>query len=206
MRETPRQRSARGERRRQTLVKVAAELVIERGIAAVNHRAVADRAGLPLAATTYYFASLAELVEAAVAVAADRWLRGAQDVVADLPSVLEDPDVVARAVVAVVAGISGDSASSEAGDLAVLYDRYLEAGRLEHLRPAVSAYNERLDGLLGEVLSRAGLRPGRDTARALLALVDGAVLRALAEGDDPAPRARRAVAAFVRLLSAAGES
>src|SRR4051794_34000809 len=56
----------KGERRRAALVEAAAELLVEGGFDAVRHRAVADRAGLPLASTTYYFDSLDELVMAAV--------------------------------------------------------------------------------------------------------------------------------------------
>src|SRR3954471_15740661 len=56
----------KGERRRQALVEAATELLIESGFDGVRHRAVAERAGLPLASTTYYFSSLEELVTAAV--------------------------------------------------------------------------------------------------------------------------------------------
>src|SRR5690348_18303606 len=56
----------KGERRRATLVEAAAELLAEGGFDAVRHRAVAERAGLPLASTTYYFDSLDALVTAAV--------------------------------------------------------------------------------------------------------------------------------------------
>src|SRR4051812_9797815 len=56
----------KGERRRQALVEAAIGLLRSGGFDAVRHRAVADRAGLPLASTTYYFASLDDLVTAAV--------------------------------------------------------------------------------------------------------------------------------------------
>ena len=56
----------KGERRRYALIRAAADLLCEGGFEAVTHRAVAERAGLPLASTTYYFASLDEVVEAAV--------------------------------------------------------------------------------------------------------------------------------------------
>src|SRR4051794_27277197 len=56
----------KGERRRQALVEAAAELLIEGGFDAVRHRAIAERAGLPLSSTTYYFDSLDELIAAAV--------------------------------------------------------------------------------------------------------------------------------------------
>jgi DNA-binding transcriptional regulator YbjK len=56
----------KGERRRYALVSAAAELLCEGGFEAVRHRAVARRAGLPLASTTYYFSSLDDLIISAV--------------------------------------------------------------------------------------------------------------------------------------------
>ena len=55
----------KGERRRAALVAAAADLLRTGGFEAVRHRAVAEKAGLPLASTTYYFASLDDLVTAA---------------------------------------------------------------------------------------------------------------------------------------------
>src|SRR6476646_2580810 len=56
----------KGERRRDALTAAAAELLGSGGFDAVRHRAVAEKAGLPLASTTYYFGSLDELVTVAV--------------------------------------------------------------------------------------------------------------------------------------------
>src|ERR1700759_236507 len=56
----------KGERRRYALVSAAAELLSEGGFEAVRHRAVARRAGWPLASTTYYFSSPADLIARAV--------------------------------------------------------------------------------------------------------------------------------------------
>ena len=56
----------KGERRRFALVSAAADLLCEGGFDAVRHRAVARRAGLPLASTTYYFSSLDDLIAKAV--------------------------------------------------------------------------------------------------------------------------------------------
>ena len=56
----------KGVRRKYALVSAAAELLCEGGFDAVRHRAVARRAGLPLAATTYYFSSLDDLIVKAV--------------------------------------------------------------------------------------------------------------------------------------------
>src|SRR5689334_22588768 len=56
----------KGERRRYALGSAAAELLAEGGFEAVRHRAVAQRAGLLLASTTYYFSSLDDLIARAV--------------------------------------------------------------------------------------------------------------------------------------------
>jgi DNA-binding transcriptional regulator YbjK len=58
---------ARGRQRRATLLTAAVDLLTEGGFAAVTHRAVAQRANLPLAATTYYFASRDQLLAEAFA-------------------------------------------------------------------------------------------------------------------------------------------
>ena len=62
----------KGERRRYALVSAAADLLCEGGFDAVRHRAVARRAGLPLASTTYYFSSLDDLIAKAVEYAGTR--------------------------------------------------------------------------------------------------------------------------------------
>src|SRR3954447_17762275 len=62
----------KGERRRYALVSAAADLRCEGGFDAVRHRAVARRAGLPLASTTYYFSSLEDLFAKAVEDAGER--------------------------------------------------------------------------------------------------------------------------------------
>src|SRR5699024_9985940 len=64
-------RQPRGEQRRAALVAAAAALLVEGGFGAVAHRSVAARAGVPLAATTYYFSSLDDLVGAGLAELAD---------------------------------------------------------------------------------------------------------------------------------------
>ena len=60
------QATPKGERRRRALITAAADLLRDNGIDAVRHRAVAQRAGLPLASTTYYFSSLEDLIARAV--------------------------------------------------------------------------------------------------------------------------------------------
>ncbi len=55
------------EARRREIVTAAAELIVEIGVDALTHRKVAARAGVPLGATTQYFATLDDLRDEALA-------------------------------------------------------------------------------------------------------------------------------------------
>ena len=54
-----------GRRRRREILQAVWRLIAREGIRAVRHRAVAAEAGVPLAATTYYFSDLAQLLREA---------------------------------------------------------------------------------------------------------------------------------------------
>ncbi len=49
-------------------------MLVEEGFSALTHRAVANRAGVPLASTTYYFSSVDDLAEQALRHATQTWL------------------------------------------------------------------------------------------------------------------------------------
>ncbi len=183
-----RKRSARGLRRRQLLLQAAGELLMEHGFAAVSHRAVAQHAALPLSATTYYFSSLEELLEGAVLQLADGWLASAEAIAADLPAQLDGPRALAEALVRVATLGPADETAPDSWTQLSLYDRYLEAARHPRLRPIVAEYDDRIQALLADVLRRRAGSPDAPagattrTARLVLAVIDGATLRALAEG------------------------
>ena len=187
----------RGERRREALLEAAADLLLEQGLGALSHRAVATRAGLPLAATTYYFSSREDLAAHALRTAAERWTAQATDALAGVPARLRSPTAAAQALLAVVTGEHDREA------LLAMYERYLEAGRSEQLRPVVVELDARVAALAAEVLRRAALPADPGTARLVLATLDGLLLSALATGeDDPAgtaaPLLRRMLAALDR--------
>jgi DNA-binding transcriptional regulator YbjK len=52
--------------RRDALLRAAVEVAAERGVAGTTHRAVTERAGLPLATASYFFSSIDELVAEAL--------------------------------------------------------------------------------------------------------------------------------------------
>ncbi len=171
-------RYARGAQRRSVLIEAAADLLLEQGLTALSHRAVAARAGLPLASTTYYFASAEDLRDEALQHIAEAWSARAGAVVDALPTQLDPP----RAAQAVVGIIGADAPSRQ---MLLMYERYLEAGRHERLRPVVVGWNHRLKQLVQEVLRRADLPAEENHACLVLAVADGVAVTALAEGRPP---------------------
>lgn len=186
--------NVRGDARREALRTAAAQVLVEQGFGALTHRAVSARAGVPLASTTYYFASVEDLAEQALREATRHWLDASRRAVEALPAELVGADATARALIAVVtAGEQGP------GPLTAMYERFLEAGRRPDLRPLVVAANDDVVRLLGQVLHRAGLPA--DEARLVLATVDGLLLAALAEGSArPGASVQAALSRLVGLL------
>lgn len=187
--------SGKGQDRRRALVEAGAALVAEQGLRSLSHRAVATRAGLPLAATTYYFSSLDELRREAAALLAARSVDAAARYVDALPERPLGARAAASRVVSVV--LAPDLGSSQ---VLALYERYLEAARSPAVRDVVAQWNAQVRALVAEVLKRAGQDADPVT---VLALVDGLVITALAEGDDPRSAAVRGLS---RLLGAAPSS
>ncbi|HYH32500.1 MAG TPA: TetR family transcriptional regulator [Pseudonocardia sp.] len=178
--------TSKGERRRQELICAAAALLRAGGFDAVRHRAVAERAGLPLASTTYYFSSLDELVTAAVE-------RTGHDELAEVRAQLDAlPDGAldtAELVELVLDQLIGPESRDGGLEAALLrYERLVGAGRRPYLAPLMRRLRDEFDGLLAEILARAGRPLDPLAVRDLVSLVDGAVVSALIE-SDPDPRA-----------------
>ena len=183
----------RGAQRRILLIDAAAEVLLENGLAALSHRAVAARAGVPLASTTCYFSSADELRDEALRHLASEWIRRAVELVDALPASI-DRAAAARAVVGIV------GADAPPPRILLVYERYLEAGRHERLRPFVVAWNAQITQLVDKVLLRAALPAGEEAASLVLAVADGAAITALAEGASADAAVRTALGRLFSLL------
>jgi len=180
----------KGERRRQALVEAAAALLVEGGFEALRHRAVAERAGLPLASTTYYFDSLDDLVAAAVAHHGRTELVRGRALLVELPT---EPRGVESVIELVLDQLLGPSAGDRDAELVLLrYERLVATFRRPYLRPLMGTLGAELRGLLQQVFARSGADVDERRLEQLIALVDGAVVNALIEIDpDPRAAARR---------------
>ena len=166
--------TAKGEQRRAALVRAAAELLQSGGLEAVAHRAVAGRAGVPLGATTYYFADLAELRRAAVDALADADVARMAAAVDALPARRRGGAAVARMIATLLT-------PDEYGALVAWYERYVLAAREPLFAAAARRTNAAALDAVATVLDRSGVGAGLPP-QVVLAVVDGAVLGALADG------------------------
>jgi DNA-binding transcriptional regulator YbjK len=187
----------KGERRRAALVDAAAELLVEGGFDAVRHRAVAERAGLPLASTTYYFDSLDELVMAAVEQHARVELENGRRRLGELATRNRGVDAQIGLVLDMLLGPIRPDREADAEAVLLRYERLVATGRRTYLRPLMRTLSAELTELLTEIFARSGTPMGAVELERLVALVDGAVVNALV-AVDPEPRA-----AAARMLRAA---
>lgn len=174
----------KGERRRRALVEAAADIVLESGIDAVRHRAVASRARLPLASTTYYFDSLEDLIRCAVHHNTVRELEMMRERVDEVP---EEPRGVERTADLIVDLLIGPRGDDDTEHLISRYERWVATARHPELRDVRLYMRAEIDRLLAELLERCGRVPRIHLLRRIVAIVDGAVIDGLGE-LDPDPR------------------
>ena len=172
----------RGSARREALLAATLALVGELGVDAVTHRAVARRADLPLASTTYWFESKEQLLTEALR-------HAAQQDTARLHAEAEALTAAGRAPVspgAIVGLVLADDADGggDRGTLLAAYTLMLEAARRPGLQAIAEAWNDTYRSVLADMLARAGSRRPADDARLVLAATDGLVVDRLAAGRD----------------------
>ena len=175
-----RTRQARGELRRQVILTAALEVIAERGVSATTHRAVAERADVPVAATTYYFESLDELLDEALLL----FVREEAERLTALSARLEGeqlaPADIARLLLAELRKFQPEGLPAEIGQ----FELYLEAARRPGLREvarqALDLYAEAAEA----ALRAAGSPRPAEGARLFVALLDGLGLHRIASGRD----------------------
>ncbi|WP_411140864.1 TetR/AcrR family transcriptional regulator [Streptomyces sp. x-80] len=154
--------------RRQRIIDAAIAVVAERGIAALSHRAVAAAADVPLGSTTYHFATLDELLVAALRQVNRGWLTGFARWVDGIDTAAPLADEVIRLVEETLAG--------DRSRVVLEYELYLAALRHEAVRPIAADCLDEMVRLLGR---RTGDLP---TARAVVAFADGLLIQHLLTG------------------------
>ncbi|UYM03905.1 TetR/AcrR family transcriptional regulator [Solicola gregarius] len=164
----------RSRERRDALLDAAIELFAESGTRGVTHRAVAARAGLPTASTTYYFSSIDELVREALLRHLENWiteLEGLTTAAESIGTVPPDPvDLIAQ----ILAARPTELVTTQ---LSIL----LAAARDPQLRPTMIRMLESLEDVAASLLTRLGARHPERIATSAIALVAGHALDRLSE-------------------------
>ncbi|MFE0735801.1 TetR/AcrR family transcriptional regulator [Streptomyces sp. NPDC058855] len=153
--------------RRERIVDAALRVVARRGITGLSHRTAAAEADVPLGSTTYHFASLDELLVAALRKACEGFGRRLRA----HPS-LADP---AAGLAPALAGLLAEWLDGARAGTELEYELYLAALRRPALRPVAAEWTE----AVAAVLAR---RTDPATARAAIALMDGICLQVLLTG------------------------
>ena len=188
----------RSRQRRDELLTAAIALFSEGGSRAVTHRAVAARAGLPSATTTYYFESIEELIREALGAHVAQWIRDLDALASGGSQRPLDLDRTSDFISAVFA-------SRDAEDAAIELSIFLAAAREPALRDLAASVVESLEGLVTSLLQRAGVTEAKEVAGSVAALIGGTALNrqvSSASAEDEARALTRAIRDLVaaRLL------
>jgi DNA-binding transcriptional regulator YbjK len=154
--------------------------VIERaGVAAVSQRVVAQEAGVPPSAVTYYFPAIDDLLVAALADCNDHYLR-------QLDECGRDPDRIGA-----LARLIAESSDGRRAHTAAEYELFLIAARRPELRPEVDRWTAAVDAYLAPHVTD----PVRRAAAA--AAVDGLFLHCFVAAHPPGVDEVRAMLASI---------
>jgi DNA-binding transcriptional regulator YbjK len=171
-----RQHRARGQARRDALLRAAVAVAAERGAAGITHRAVTEKAGVPLATVSYFFDSIEALGDEALRTFAAESVEGLHALAALLAASEGAPQDIARMFAdAVAPDLTATLAQMEA---------YLHAAREPAIRAAVADTLAAFRGVAEAAARTAGSPDPARVAGLLVAVVDGLVLHQLAQPRD----------------------
>ena len=196
----------KGVRRQYALVSAAAELLCEGGFDAVRHRAVARRAGLPLAATTDYFSSLDDLIVKAVEHVGALEAQQLRERVAGLSRRRRGAEATVDVLVDLLVGddpVVGDNPETQASEqLISRYERYIACARQPALREVQRRILQQRTDAVVKAVERSGRSVRAELVPALVCAVDGAVVAALVDdGDGPRSAARATLIDVIDVLA-----
>jgi DNA-binding transcriptional regulator YbjK len=170
---------ARGEERRERILRATLVVIGRSGIAAVTHRSVAEEAGVPLGSLTYWFGSKNDLLREALR-------RFVEDEAARLRAIAANldgdtrPDDIAERFAAVLEDDKGPEQIAQ-------FELYLEAARNPALRDIARESFRAYEEVAVAALRAAGVADAEAVAPLFVSLADGVGLRRQATGGEAPP-------------------
>lgn len=174
----------RGAARREALLDAVIQIVADRGVDEVTHRRVAEAAQLPLASTTYWFASRQEMLTAALELAARRDIARLEQCADELA----DAEVTPGLVLSLIFDPLADDLQHSRGSVLGAYALWLEAARRPALRELASGWTEAYIAATARLLERAGSPTPIGDARLVVAAIDGLTVHQLVDGGPTSVR------------------
>lgn len=160
--------SAKSERTKSRILEAASELILDAGFRTLTHRAIAERAGLPLGATTYHFESLEQIVLETLAFEFER------------DAIRQEGEISASALakeplVSILLTLMLPPAFRRTKSAANMYARMSEAQASDHLRNSLMKHIANLEKNIGIALRLHSKDPSR--AGLVMAALDGRILQ-----------------------------
>lgn len=156
----------------------------------MRHRAVARRAGLPLASTTYYFSSLDDLIVSAVDHVGALEVAQLRAQLVGLPRRRRGVEAMADVLIDLL--VYQDSGPPLTEQLISRYERYIACARLPALRGVERRILHQRAEAVVEAVERSGRCAHPGLLSALISAVDGTVVAALVDDNQCPSLAARA--------------
>jgi DNA-binding transcriptional regulator YbjK len=166
----------RGAARRLALLESTIAVVAERGVGAATHRAVAEHAGVPLAATTYYFASRAELLLAAFRHLTEGRMHALDEAIAACP-----PRMSAELAAALWAHALAEVLRVDRARVVAEFEMHLDASRTPELREIHLAWEAKAMAYFTTGMRALGSPHPEADAALVLAVLTGLEIGELAD-------------------------
>lgn len=165
----PRRPQRRGIQRRAAILRATLRILGREGTAAITHRSVAEEAGVPIAATTYYFSSKEDLIREALHLHAEM----EAERVAEATRTLGEGPTTVEALAEHLADFVDHGLGAGRQALIAEYELLLQAARDPGLESLSRVFYERVRGQLEETLTELGARDPTDAARLIMAVLAG---------------------------------
>lgn len=175
-----RRRQQRGEERRQVLIEATLRIIEEDGLEGVTHRRVAEAAGVPLAATTYYFSSKEDLMQAAMESLIAREASNLR-LITDL--VLERGSMSLEEGLEAIIAWQADLLRHHRMQRFAEFELYLRVARTAPRRADLPDWPHAFHEVASAALGALGLEHPEREAKAMVALIHGLVLHGLVSND-----------------------
>jgi len=160
--------TARGVQRRTEIIDAAIAVMAQVGLAGLSMRIVANQAGIPLGALSYYFDDKADLVAQAFQQLSDREIERVLRTAEQL-----SPSMSADQLADAVADMIIDGFTSPQGAIVTRYELVTEASRDERLRPMFEAWYAAMVPALSRLFRDLGSRQPELDSRTVMAVTAG---------------------------------